>query len=101
VPDPIGSLEYVRAHLEEALATDGRLAQGGLHVSVDGDELVITGSVPARERHDAVSQVAAEVAQGFRVRNETTPVPLEEPLTDEPLTDEPLTDEPLTDEVVE
>jgi hypothetical protein len=83
VPDRVETLDYVRAHLEEALATDGRLAQGGLRVSIDGDELVITGSVPATQRQAAVSQVAAEVARGFRVRNETTPVSLEEPLHDE------------------
>ena len=76
MPDPISSLEYLRAHLEDALATDPRIAQGGLRVAIEGDGLLITGSVPAQERRDAVSIVAAEIAPGFRVRNDTEPVPL-------------------------
>jgi hypothetical protein len=79
VPDPIKTLEYVRAHLEDALATDGRVAQQGLCVEIDGDVLVITGSVPAEERCRAVAEVAEEVAAGFRVRNEVEAVALAQP----------------------
>ena len=53
--DPIGGIDYVHARLEEALATDARVTEGGLHVAVDGAELVISGSVStsaARCSHD-------------------------------------------------
>ena len=98
MPERIAKLDYVRAHLEEALATDSRLAQGGLRVSIDGDELVITGSVPATPRHEAVARIAAEVARGFHVRNETTLVSLDEPLDDELVRDELVGDELVGDE---
>ncbi|MGH8977430.1 MAG: BON domain-containing protein [Acidimicrobiia bacterium] len=77
--DPIGGIDYVRAHLEEALATDPRVAEGGLHVAVAGDGLVVSGSVSTPARHRAVSAVASEVAQDFSVRNDTSVVPLREP----------------------
>jgi hypothetical protein len=83
--DPVATLEYVRAHLEDALATDARVAQGGLRVEIEDAGLLITGSVPTRDRHDAVSVVAAEVASGFVVRNATEPVPLGSPVASEEL----------------
>jgi osmotically-inducible protein OsmY len=83
VRDPIGGIDYVRAHLEEALATDGRVTEGGLHVSVVGAELVITGSVSTPDRHEAVMVVASEVAGEFAVRNATSVVTLAQPESDE------------------
>jgi hypothetical protein len=83
VRDPIGGIDYVRAHLEEALATDPRVAEGGLHVVVAGDGLVISGSVSTPARHHAVSTVASEVAREFTVRNETSVVPLRAPAAGE------------------
>ena len=77
--DPIGGIDYVRAHLEEALATDPRVTEGGLHVAVDGDELVVTGSVLDAER--ATRRVAPSPPRSpatFAVRNETSVVALDE-----------------------
>jgi hypothetical protein len=79
VRDPIGGIDYVRAHLEEALATDPRVAEGGLHVVVAGVELVVSGSVSTPARRRAVSTIAAEVTGGFAVRNETSVVPMHTP----------------------
>jgi hypothetical protein len=83
VRDPIGGIDYVRAHLEEALATDARVTEGGLHVAVVGAELVISGSVSTPARHDAVTVVATEVAGEFAVRNATSVVRLDAPDADE------------------
>jgi osmotically-inducible protein OsmY len=83
VRDPIGGIDYVRAHLEEALATDPRVTEGGLHVSVDGAELVVSGSVSTPLRRQAVTDVASEVAGEFTVRNATSVVALDAPEADE------------------
>jgi hypothetical protein len=85
VRDPVGGIEYVRAHLEEALATDGRVSEGGLRIDVDGEELVISGPVATAARRDAVSIVASEVVGAFAVRNETVVTALDEPDTAEVL----------------
>jgi hypothetical protein len=81
----VGGIDYVRAHLEESLATDGRVAELGLHVHVDGEELVVSGGVSTPERRDAVTTIAREVVPEFRVRNETMLVALDEPDEEEPV----------------
>ena len=53
--------------------------KAGLRVAVDGDELVVTGSVSTEARRQGVAAVAAEVAAPFRVRNETQVVAIAEP----------------------
>jgi hypothetical protein len=72
-------LEYLRGHVEEALATDPRVTEQGLHVDVVGHVLVVNGTVSTPERRVAVGRVAREVAGDVPVRNETHLVPLEEP----------------------
>jgi hypothetical protein len=73
------SLEYVRAHLEESLATDPRVADQGTHVVIEHDSLVVLGTVSTRQRRAAIDDVVREVAPGVPVQNETTVVALEEP----------------------
>ncbi len=63
-------LDYLGAHLEEALATDGRVAEQGLHVAVDGVVLVVTGTVSTPERCSAIDVVARETVPDTPVRNE-------------------------------
>lgn len=63
-------LDYLGAHLEEALATDGRVAEQGLHVALGDDELVVTGTVSTPERCEAIDVVARELVPDVRVRNE-------------------------------
>ena len=55
---------YLAAHLEEALAEDGRVAEPGLHVQVAGDQVVVSGTVsdPARKR--AVAEVLEDLVGG-------------------------------------
>ena len=48
---------YLGAHLEEALAEDGRVAEPGLHVQVAGDRVVVSGTVSDPERKRAVTEV--------------------------------------------
>ena len=67
-------LDYVGAHLEEALATDGRVGEQGVHVAVDGDGLVVAGTVSTAERRSAVDDIAREVAHGVVVRNDVVVV---------------------------
>jgi hypothetical protein len=64
VPD-----EYLIAHANEALATDPRTAELELDVSVDGLEVVLTGTVATPERQVAVAEVVAKALPGREVRN--------------------------------
>lgn len=48
---------YLAAHLEEALAEDGRVAEPGLHVQVVGDRVVVSGTVSDAESKRAVADV--------------------------------------------
>lgn len=48
---------YLAAHLEEALTEDGRVAEPGLHVQVDGERVVVSGTVSDQERKEAVVEV--------------------------------------------
>ena len=66
VPD-----EYLVAHAGEALATDPRTAELELDVSVDGREVVVTGTVATPERQAAVGAVVAKAMPGREVRNLT------------------------------
>jgi hypothetical protein len=78
-------LEYLRGHLEEALATDPRVMEQSLSVRVDHDTLVITGAVPTPERCAGVDDVARDLAPSTVVRNHVQVVQLEEPDSTEPV----------------
>ena len=52
---------YLSAHLEEALAEDGRVAEPGLHVQVAGAQVVVSGTVSDRERKQAVAEVLSDL----------------------------------------
>jgi BRCT domain type II-containing protein len=73
------SLEYLRGHLEEALATDGRVMEQGLSVRLDGETFVVTGIVSTPERCAAIDDVALDVAPAVVVRNHAQIVQLDEP----------------------
>jgi Nucleotidyl transferase of unknown function (DUF2204)/BON domain len=66
VPD-----EYLVAHAAEALAADPRTAELELDVSVDGPEVILTGTVATPERQAAVGEVVARALPGREVRNLT------------------------------
>ena len=61
--------EYVVAHVRQALATDGRVAELGLDVQVEGDTVVVAGLVSTEERRAAIDEVVADAAPGHPVRN--------------------------------
>ena len=58
---------YLAAHLEEALAEDGRVAEPGLHVQVAADRVVVSGTVSDPERQDAVAAVLGDLVDGRQV----------------------------------
>jgi hypothetical protein len=66
VPD-----EYLVAHANEALAGDPRSAELELDVTVDGREVVVTGTVATPDRQVAVGEVVAKALPGREVRNLT------------------------------
>jgi osmotically-inducible protein OsmY len=55
---------YLGAHLEEALAEDGRVAEPGLHVQVAGNRVVVSGTVSDPERKRSVSEVLEDLVGG-------------------------------------
>jgi hypothetical protein len=63
--------EYRAAHLQEALATDPRVNEPSLRVSVGEDAVRVTGDVPTPERRDAVTEVLRELCPDLRVDNRT------------------------------
>lgn len=65
-----GQSEYVVAHVEEALARDVRVAEQGLHVTVEDGCVVVKGTVSTVERRAAIAAVVEEVAPGHRLCNE-------------------------------
>jgi hypothetical protein len=62
---------YLIAHANEVLATDPRTAELELDVTVDGREVVLTGTVATPERQAAVAEVVAKALPGREVRNLT------------------------------
>jgi hypothetical protein len=64
--------EYLIAHAGEALAADPRTAELELDISVDGQEVVVTGTVATPERQAATGEVVARALPGREVRNLTT-----------------------------
>jgi hypothetical protein len=72
-------LEYQAAHLNEALASDPRVSELGLHITVKADRLYVTGTVTTAERRSAIDEVLAELAAGYEIHNETAVPCLAEP----------------------
>ncbi len=56
-----GNDGYLAAHLEEALAEDGRVAEPGLHVQVAGDQVVVSGTVSDPGRKPALVEVLEDL----------------------------------------
>lgn len=71
--------EYIVAHVREALATDPRVNELGLDVQVQGDEVVVTGSVMTEGRRAAIAKVVEAAAPECRVRNQASVVTFSEP----------------------
>jgi osmotically-inducible protein OsmY len=76
---------YLLAHLQEAFATDPRVNQLDVKVTVTGDKVFLTGRVATEQRREAVAEVAAELLPDYEVHNQTrvydlSPAPEAEPL---------------------
>jgi osmotically-inducible protein OsmY len=67
-----GSLRYLAARIQEALAQDPRVGELGINVDVSASEIRLTGVVSTPERHEAVPEVVHEIAEGYRVINATS-----------------------------
>ena len=70
--DPTTPPDYLVGHVEDALARDERVCEQGLHVTVDGDLVVVTGVVSTEERRRRIPEVVGELLPGFEVRNRAT-----------------------------
>jgi osmotically-inducible protein OsmY len=64
--------EYVVGRIEEGLARD--LHELGVHVELQGGDVVLTGEVATEERRELIAAVARELAPGRSVHNTTTVV---------------------------
>jgi hypothetical protein len=60
----MGGDAYLGAHVEEALAEDGRVAEQGLHASVTAEAIVVSGAVSDEARKAAVAEVVAPLLGG-------------------------------------
>jgi osmotically-inducible protein OsmY len=77
VSDAGDSPEYLVAHIRTALAD--RVGELGVQVTLTAGGVFLTGDVATAERHDAVAEVAGEVAGGRPVHNQTTVMHYPEP----------------------
>jgi hypothetical protein len=79
-------LEYLCAHLEEALTTDGRVAEQGTHVDIEDGHLIVRGTVSTPQRRAAIDDIAREIIENIEVRNEVTVLDLTPSDDEEPVT---------------
>jgi len=74
---------YLSERVREALLRAPDIGELDVHVSVDGNLVVVSGHVSTTERQDAITRVVAELLPDHDVRNETTvaiyPEPRPEP----------------------
>ena len=75
--------DYARQRLQDALASDARVAELGLDVRTVGGKLFLTGQVPTEERRRAVGVVASEVLPDYEVHNQTVVTPVAAPRVEE------------------
>jgi osmotically-inducible protein OsmY len=82
-PDPMrdapGSPEYLAEHIRTALATDPRVHEQGLDVTVIGHTVVLRGTVTTPTRRRALAEVAHELAPGAEILNDVEVPPNPEP----------------------
>jgi hypothetical protein len=72
---------YREEELRQALASDPRVAEPELDVRITDDRVVITGTVPTRDRRAAVAAVTKEHCGDLPIDNRTVVPSL--PTTDE------------------
>jgi hypothetical protein len=62
---------YREESLRQALATDPRVMESELEVSIAGSRVVISGTVPTEGRREAVTEVARERFPDLEIDNRT------------------------------
>lgn len=85
-PDPaegvgvgLGASEYLAERIRRALATDCRVHEQGLEVTVSGQTIVLRGAVPTSALRDAAGEVARELAPDAAILNHVEVPPNSEP----------------------
>jgi osmotically-inducible protein OsmY len=76
---------YLAEHLREALAQDPRVGELGIAVEIEGDSVVLSGTMTSPEQQDAAVAIAHHFLPGHQVRVETTAGDLPEPTESEHL----------------
>jgi hypothetical protein len=76
---PAAHDEYVVGRLQDALAQDPRTQELGVDATVDGDVVVLSGSVGSAEQRAAVLTVAREMLHGRALREELEVIDLHDP----------------------
>ncbi|PRX45951.1 BON domain-containing protein [Prauserella shujinwangii] len=71
--------EYRAARLHRALAEDPRTSELGVQVSVDGDDIRLTGTVSSESCKEELGQVLHEWEPGATVHNDVRVVEADEP----------------------
>jgi osmotically-inducible protein OsmY len=73
-------LDYLCEHVRIALATDGRVSEQGIEVTVVGDTIVLAGLVASTTLRTAIGDVAGDVAPaGMVVVNDVEVSPADAP----------------------
>ena len=68
--------EYLVERIREAIATDPRVNELELQVTVASGKVFVSGTVATAERRDAIGEVLAAVAPKHEIHNETSVIPL-------------------------
>jgi osmotically-inducible protein OsmY len=67
---------YAVQHVREALASDPRVSELHVEVTVTGDRVFITGVVPSQERRDVIASVVHELLPDHQVTNHIAVEPI-------------------------
>ena len=76
-------LQYVAAHVREALAHDGRVAALDIEVRIVGSDLFLTGSVASPPRPQAAEDVVRAQLPDLTIHNQLDVLPVDAPSTRE------------------
>ena len=77
--------KYLVQHVRDALAGDPRIGELHVDVSIRGDKVFLTGSVPSIERRDAIAELVKDVLPTHEVHNHVTVDPIAGSATTESL----------------
>ncbi|MGH2785227.1 MAG: BON domain-containing protein [Actinomycetota bacterium] len=67
---------YTAAHVQEALARDGRVGELGIAVDISDHLVTVQGIVPTEERRAAIEQVVGELLPDHEIRNRIVVEPI-------------------------